>query len=380
MKSFCNQSEIKFPYFVNVPINISTYGYQHHGNLESCWMRCDDSLPKSHWTDPSFLQSEAESTLAGVLAGVLSIPGTILNLLVILVIIRTPDLRKEYLTPSIASITLTDFLLSLYVLPTLSHHNIKREVSFIEGCNFQALFSWGLWMVSIFNLVGIAGLRCFAINYPRKTKNESFQYCCTIIPIMAWALTLIFFLPSLTHQYGQIGMKCKIFSCIIINVDNEGNPVSPDPMGIYFMIIILSGMVLLILNIVSYVQVSKQSRKLFDQIKLINIEEATKILKNEKRLGKMVGIITASFFLVYVPLVVIIMAFRDFAYENPIVGVVSFFFSWLLVVIDPLIYIYSNEKYRNGIRIMLNPILSRVSALKPEANRTSEKETNTGPT
>jgi hypothetical protein len=324
-------------------------------------MKCDESLPATHWTNTSFLLSENETTTAGILFALVSIPGAILNLLVISAIITSPELRKEYLAPSIASITVTDFLFSVYVLPTTSVHNLKRTATFIEGCNIKGFFDWGLWMVSVFNLVGIAGLRSFAINYPRKTNNKSFQYCCTIIPVMAWVSTLSFFLPSITHQYGRLGLKCKVFTCNIINVDNVGNPITPSPMGIYFMIIAFSGIVLLFLNILSYVQVSKQSQKLFDQIKVTSVEEATKVLRNEERLGKMVGIITASFFLVYVPLIVLMAAFPNFAYENPIFGIISYFFACLLVVIDPLVYIYSSEKYRNGIRKILNPIFSRIT-------------------
>jgi hypothetical protein len=332
-------------------------------NNDSCWAECDPSLPASNMSDyESYWLSEPESIIGGIMALFTSIPGTILNFLVILTLIRNQELRKEYLAPSIASITITDFLFSLYVLPRESLHFFNRDVTWFEGCNFFGLFSMGLWMVSIFNLIGIAGLRCFAISYPLKTRGKSFQYCCVIVPIMAWASTLILFLPSLTRQYGQIGLRCNFFLCAFVNVDTEGNPITLGPLAVYLMIIAFSGILLLFLNVLGYIQVSKHSQKIFDQIKDINVDTATKVLQNEKKLQKMVRLVTAAFFLVYVPLVLLV-AFGNEGRDTPMFAVICYFCAELLVILDPLIYIYSSEKFRNGIKSILNPMFSRIRTL-----------------
>jgi uncharacterized membrane protein (DUF485 family) len=228
-------------------------------------------------------------------------------------------------------------------------------------------------MVSAFNLIGIAGLRCFAIYNPRETKDKTFQYCCKIIPMMGWVSALILFLPTLARQYGRFGLKCNVLVCGMVAVDTEENPISPGPSAIYLMIIALSGIVLLFLNILSYVQVYKQSKKIFDQIKNAALDEARKVLQNEKRLQKMVGLVTIAFFLVYMP-IILLYAFSGSHMENPMLSVLCQFCGHLLVVIDPAVYIYSSEKYRNGIKLILNPIFSRISTLKRKANHTSEKE------
>jgi uncharacterized membrane protein YidH (DUF202 family) len=220
----------------------------------------------------------------------------------------------------------------------------------------------GLWMVSVFNLMGIAVLRCYAINYPTKAKNKGFQHCCTIVPITGWVLTLIFFLRILTHKYGQFGVQCKKFSCIIINVDPKGNPITPDPTAIYFLIIIFSGIIMVFLNILCYVQVYKQSQKLFNQLKNTSVDEAKKVLRNEKRLQKMVGLITASFVLVYVPMFLVLVVFPS---SGNTTRMISFFFAYLLVVIDPFVYIYSCEKFRKEIRVILNSILPLTPTTHP---------------
>ena len=233
MSSICNQSEIKHSYYVKVPMNNSTTE-----NIETCWFYCDSSFSTSTFhkaTDLGLTVTEEESLAAGMTALITSIPGTILNFLVILAIIRSQVLRKEYLTPSIASIATTDLLFSIYVLPIAAHHHFKRIESWPGGCDVFGLFRYGLWMVSVFNLIGVAALRCFAINFPRKTKNKSFIYCCTVIPIMGWVLTLILNLPILTRQYGRFGKTCKSYYCQMISVDTEENQISPGPMEMYLL-------------------------------------------------------------------------------------------------------------------------------------------------
>ena len=147
----------------------------------------------------------------------------------------------------------------------------------------------------------------------------------------------------------------------MVNVDTDDSPITSDPMAFYFMIIGFSGMLVLVLNVVGFVQVSKQSRKLFDQIKITSVEEAMKVLQNEKRTGKMVGLITAAFLFVYVPLIITMVRSTKDSYENPMIGVLSFGCAHLLVVVDPLVYIFSSKKYRDAIKMILTPSCSRVN-------------------
>ena len=371
MTPICNQSEIRHSYYVSVPMpdNISEY-------YDKCWMRCDPNSTSLvlNSTDPSLSLSETDSMIACITATLASIGGTILNALILLAIIRSSYLRKEYLCPSIVSITLTDLLFSVYILPKLSLHHLKRKVDFPEGCNFFGFFAWGLWMVSVFNLVGIAALRCFAINFPTKTKTRSFRYFCTIIPIMAWVLTLILYVPTLNQQFGRLGLECKIFICVMVNVDAEENPIYPGPKNLYLQMIFLSGIILLVLNVVIYVQVFKQTKKMYNQIKDTSMEAAMNVLQNERKVGKMVTLMTTSFFLVYVPLIILNVVDSNAAITKPITSTVVFFFSYLLVVIDPLVYIVSSNKYRNEIKTILEPIYCRKSSLNEQYNENEQSQ------
>ena len=85
----------------------------------------------------------------------------------------------------------------------------------------------------------------------------------------------------------------------------------------------------------------------------------------------MVGLMTASFVVVYMPGILrMILSNKDTWFR-----IITAVFAYFLVVIDPLIYIYSSEKYRNEIRIILSPILLRINNLYRKSDNTSENET-----
>ena len=374
MTSICNQSEIRHSYYVGVPMpdNISEY-------YDRCWMRCDptSTSPVLNSIDPSFPHSETESMLVCITSAVASICGTILNVLIILAFIMSSNLRNEYLAPSIASITMTDLLFSVYFLPRQIFAHLNHKVYLPEGCNVIGLSGWGLWMVSVFNLLGIAALRSFAINYPSRTKSRSFRYCCRIIPMMAWVLMLVLFVPTLNHQFGRLGLECKIFACVMVNVDTEENPIYPGPKHLYHLLIFVSGIILLVLNVVTYVQVLKQSKKIYTQIKDSSMEAATIALKNERKVGKMVTLITTSFFLVYLPPIIFFNVVDSNAtITKPVTSTIVLFFSYLLVVFDPLVYIFSSDKYRNEIITILKSIYCRKNSLNGQSKENEQPNTH----
>ena len=70
-----------------------------------------------------WVYSQGESAFAGVFATVQAIAGVLLNLLVFAVFLRTPALRKEYLTPFVFSLGLTDLVYSMITLPIIAARN-----------------------------------------------------------------------------------------------------------------------------------------------------------------------------------------------------------------------------------------------------------------
>ena len=108
--------------------NISHY---HLVNLKGASMtKCYLKVAMDSILDDStdYCYGDEESILAGLGALLQAIAGTILNLLVILALLKTKQLRKEYLTPAIVSLALTDLLFSAVTLPMLAHRYFSQYV------------------------------------------------------------------------------------------------------------------------------------------------------------------------------------------------------------------------------------------------------------
>ena len=150
----------------------------------------------------------------------------------------------------------------------------------------------------------------------------------------------------------------------MIGLDATGNTLSPHPFLIYMVVIIISGIVLLFLNIITFLQVSRKSRTLVKQLmatealqSLQGIEE--KILQKEKDLGKMVIIITGSFFIVFCPQIILQISDPYANITQRAAQIITLYLACSLVVIDPIIYCVSHSKYREEIKNMLKTVFTK---------------------
>ena len=347
------RSEIYTPYVKLVKLNSSEY-------FDQCWLHVDPSstIPIVRSTDPSFVYTPTESIIFGVGYIPLSIMGSVLNLLVMLAILKSPELRKEYLTPSIFSIALNDFIFSICTIPIASLLGLMRDLPLPFGGEFYGFVTLGLWQGSIFNLLSVAMLRCIAVFCPKICRTKKFELACIIAPALTWILSMITLLPVLTRQYGHFGFVCKEFTIGMIGLDATGDTLSPHPFVIYMVVIIISGIALILLNVITFLQVSRKSRALVQELmasealqSLQNIEE--KILQKEKDLGKMVIIITGSFFLVFCPQIILWMSDPYANITQRAAHIFTLFLASSLVVIDPIIYCVSHQKYRQEVMALI---------------------------
>ena len=343
-----SDNETKGSYVQLVTINTSKY-------FDQCWLKVDpcSNFPLVRSTDPSYVFSDTESILFGVYDIFLSVFGSAMNLLVILAILRSSELRKEYLTPSILSIALNDFIFSCGILPVTSLLGFMKDLPLPYGSELYGFITFVLWQGSIFNLLEVAILRCVVVFFPQICQTQNFSRACIIGPVLAWILSILALVPVLSRQYGRFGFICKLFAIGIIGVDEYGNALSPHPFKMYMVVIIISGLLLILLNVITFFQVSRKTRKLFLQIKDVNLESGKKVLQKEKDIGKMVMIITGSFLLVFCPQITLLLV-DPYAYiSKSNAYIFTLFLSSSLVIIDPIIYCVSHEKYREEIKSML---------------------------
>ena len=91
-----------------------------------CWWTLRGQNVSIAENDTSFAYSDVEANLGGVIFGLESAAGTLLNSVLIVALLKNSEIRKEYITKTIISILITDFLFSVFFLPIQSLRFFKR--------------------------------------------------------------------------------------------------------------------------------------------------------------------------------------------------------------------------------------------------------------
>ena len=323
--------------------------------FEKCWIKTNQST--LNLTVDIYLP-EPQASIAAFVIAMQSIAGIVLNLLVIASLLRNKQLRNTYLTPSIVSIAITDWLFSILLVVSFLYNAI-RDMALPTGCQPYQYIFYVLWMCSALNLLGIAGLRCLMVYFPRKAQGAKFQQASKIIPILAWVVSFLWLLPTSIGKYGQFGLDCKILMCKFINQNVDGSKSNPEKT--YALGIIGIGFFILSLNILTYIRISAHTRSMLTGIGNVGEETTKKILEKERKLGKMVTLIIVSYFMVYLPAVFMRIADPDIMTTRPNVYWFSGMLAYSLGVVDPLVYIIFNQQYRDEVKSLIQDAISFVS-------------------
>ena len=347
--------------YQNVPLNPSNTSKY----FETCWIKMDPAInmTSSDLPDTSFVYSMSESYVAGFVNAIQSVIGVILNTLVIVALLRNSELRQQPLTPSIISISVTDLLFSGFILSITTIHWFLWDLPM--SCQIWSFVLYGLWICSALNLLGIAIIRLLAAYTPREYKKMNRKKRFWILPLLGWFISVIWLLPTLFGVFGQFGFECRTLKCRFINVNNDNTVTSFGPDRAFFLFIFLLGFVLLVLNIATYLKLKMKSRKLYGDARENEDKEAEKrIHQMDKKIEKMVIVVTTSFFLVYIPMAIL----RNIDPDAMITQRKSFIFCYLCTcmigIIDPLVYIIFQESYRNEIKDMLKSVMYTKCTLK----------------
>ena len=87
-------------------------------------------------------------------------------------------------------------------------------------------------------------------------KDGSFKNASKMIPLVGWVASYLLFSPTLSNKNGQWGLECSSLFCRWISVNTEGKSTGYDPEAPGSYNIIVLGVLVAILNIATYVQVS----------------------------------------------------------------------------------------------------------------------------
>ena len=350
--------------YMEVPFEASEY-------FKKCWMKTSANLSDdTENLGMSSLYSRSTLNVAGTLIGIESIGGVLLNAIMLIILLRKPDLRKEYLTPSIISIALSDFLFCLICLPLLSLHFFMEDM-LSPSCKVFGFLTIGMWYCSAWSLLGVAVLRLVGVYFPGKTNTTAFEKASRLTPCLAWAISWLSMIPTLLPRYGSFELECKSLMCISINIDSEGHPIKTGAMDVLKYVVGVMTLMMLILNVATYLKISRQIRKAHAQMKDTHREIADKILEKERKAGRMMAIITLLFFIVYCPNIILRRAYPDAHFEKPIMVLLTYLIGWSSGIIDPIIYIICQERYQKEIKELLQMMKTSTTCSSPSQNQNS---------
>ena len=322
----------------------------------TCWTEVNASLTKNELEnmETSFLYSEDRSVsiAAGVYLLIKCIAGAVFNSIVFLVLLRNKDLRMDYLTPSIVSMSIADFLFSIIVIPSVSSVYFTGEVV-ISSCGAKGFISYGLWFCSALHLLGMSVLRCVLIHHP-MTRNETlFRRACIVAPLVSWLIGFLFWIPTLVRKHGSYVLLCRAMICNAINVDSDDKTIDIGPTTTTPIVFVMIGIAIFLLNISTYFRVSNMSRAVIKQIENIDCDAARSLSDREKEVGKWITIITLSFFLTYCIIPVCRIMDPLIFMKNSYVVVVVLLINCSRVIINPLVYMICRTKYRDAMKKFL---------------------------
>ena len=324
-------------------------------STETCWMRIDSNSTNEFLrsTDPGLAVSSIVSTIAGTINILQCIFGICLNALVIWILLSRRSVRKEYLAPSLLSISITDFIFSAYNLPISASLYLNREHPLSsKGCGVYAIITFGTYFCSALNLFGISFLRTIAVYSSNMTKSTKFRYICILTPITGWIVALLLFLPSAIGRWGQFGLECKSLWCHWIPYDSDGSRVGTTytPRTLAIPQLFVCGFAILGMNAATFLKIRNDARKIATGFKDTTIGMSEKMVQRERKAGEMVALITATFFLIYFPLNMLMMIEPFGLITHPSLALFFYVFTCNLCIIDPLLYIFWHRKFRKEIR------------------------------
>ena len=102
-------------------LNLTTSDYH-----KKCWWTLENQSVSITTDDNTFAYSNTESNIAGIICTLESIAGSILTFIFIVALLKNNELRREYMTKTIVSIAITDFLFCVFFLPIMSLHYFAR--------------------------------------------------------------------------------------------------------------------------------------------------------------------------------------------------------------------------------------------------------------
>ncbi|ESN94572.1 hypothetical protein HELRODRAFT_122869, partial [Helobdella robusta] len=272
------------------------------------------------------------------------------NLLVLMVVARCPTLKKSYNT-FIASLSATDLLFNISIMPFYADSFYHRRWRFSKGlCMFHAFFGTVLIMCSSLHIALIAINRYFLVVhmsiYPRVSRIRILILQIVIV----WLISIASVIPGAVGWHAVVRYTDQISRCTYVRSESKESLDIVFSMGFVlpsFVVFICYGLIWC---------KSKGSRKKLKLYKHPSQAEpyapSRKRRPSQKRNTrkhsmKIIVVIFISFLFTYLPYSIINLA-DERGELNRIWYMSTSLFFWAGSCLNPYIYGIMNEQFRNA--------------------------------
>ena len=281
-------------------------------------------------SDSEVIFSATTSSILVYVAIILSIMGTILNLLVILPLLTSRRLRGCSTTLLIVGVAVGDFLWSVLVLPVKGRMFYTLSWEHVGSCTFFPVMEHVILGGSVLCLMfAIVNWTCFIFCRERAVNIFTFRASIFLI-VIAWGFPLLLLSPSLTGAWGVVKVDNLTQMCLIM----EHNGGSPIPL--------FKDLIFIVPSVTMFICISLDLWKL--------CSKTTETTLSEQKFMMMLCLIFFMFMMCIMP--DYLLGKLDLCYKYPALHTMSFISIWSCVVICPTIMLSTNRGYRNAVVAM----------------------------
>ncbi|XP_076314320.1 G-protein coupled receptor moody-like [Tachypleus tridentatus] len=268
------------------------------------------------------------------------------NLLTIVALVKSSQIRGSTTAAFIVSLSVVDFLYYIISLPfTASDYILQRWIYGDVLCVFYPFMQYFTCGLSLLSVTAISINRYVLIAHQNLYNNIYNKQGTAAIIIGYWLFAFIILFPTLIGKWGRFGYDEKIFTCTILEVD--GRSAKSFVFGLAFFIPCVA-IVICYARIFWVVRKSSRRMKMHSNLNITEDTKGSDAKKREQewRMTKMVLIIFCTFLICNLPITIVKVTDKQ---NNCLI--LQVFVSILVYAnssINPIIYVVINKQYRQA--------------------------------
>ena len=281
-----------------------------------------------------------------VCATFLSVTGFALNLLTVVAIVRS-QLHRQTAIAFVLNFVIINLLVCAVCLPIIMVTSFATTfvTSRMTGCKIGGFIIYSTIGGELMALLLIAFNRYFLIvHFPLYPKIYNSNRNVVIMLIVSWIIYPIIFIFPLTETWGEFTYDIHRFACHPLNsTDGLGNFI------IWFVLVTMLPTLAYCYFAIIYKVISNRRRVNANRT---NSKEIS-CNKNEMQLVLTVILILTTFAILYIPFLVLGLLDPHMKKYGVVIHVVSIYFGWSHVIVNPLIYSVMNKQIQQSYETLL---------------------------